>query len=177
MPKRPETTRSRADQPRVVEIELDSARIIALVGVFAACLGAAFLLGRATGRAGGATIDDGSVASSAPVAVPQTEEIDQAIGVFDRTGEQGAPREAGRQTTAEPSLGAMFEVDLGSASSRAEADQLQRRIAEAGLPPLVVGRPGGGYRIAAGPFSARSDAEEAAQRLRELLDRDARVVR
>jgi cell division protein FtsN len=40
------------------------------------------------------------------------------------------------------------------------------------VPAVVVGASGGRFRVAAGPFSSRRQAEQAASRLRDELDRE-----
>jgi cell division protein FtsN len=161
---------------RVVELELDPPRLLVLALALVAVLAGAFWIGRATG--GGAGPEREPRAAAEPEATEATDagDVSETETIFDRAGDGGAVRELGRQVTGELALGGRFELDLGMADTRNEAERLRSEAARLDVPAVVVGAPGGKFRVAAGPFSTRSQAEQAAGRLREELAREV-VIR
>ena len=161
---------------RVLEIELDPPRLLVLLLVVLAALSAAFWVGRAT-------TGDAAPEGRSRAAVTQAEseptsagDVSESETIFDRAGEGGAVRELGRQVTGELALGGRYELDLGVVDTRQAAERLKAAASGQDVPAVVVGAPDGRFRVAAGPFSSRGQAEEAARQLRRELDRDV-VVR
>lgn len=159
---------------RVVELELDPPRLLALGLVVVAVLAGAFWIGRATGG-GEATRPSGPEQARAKTAPTDAGDVSDTATIFDRAGGEDAVRELGRQVTGELTLGGRFELDLGVVDSRAAAERLKSASAAANVPAVVVGAGDGRFRVAAGPFSSRRQAEQAAGRLREELGREVAV--
>jgi hypothetical protein len=159
----------------VLEIELDPPRLLVLLLVALAALAAAFWVGRAT--IDGAAPEGRSRAAAAESESEPTPagDVSETETIFDRAGEGGAVRELGRQVTGELALGGRYELDLGVVDDRQAAERLRAAASGADVPAVVVGAPDGRFRVAAGPFSSRGQAQEAASRLRRELDRDVTV--
>lgn len=159
------------DSAKTLEFELDLPRLLIGGAIIAVILITTFAIGRYT-----ATPDAGEGArAGADLDAPETyEDIGESDTLFDRD-DGGVAREPGRQLTSEKSQGGSFEVHLGQAAGRADAERVRASAARLGVPAMVVRAPGGVYRIAAGPFSTRADADRAAARLRTALSRDAVV--
>ncbi len=159
---------------RIVEWEFDLPRMVVLGGAIIILLVAAFFAGRMSAERQVRSVAPG-VRQAASVATEGRFAAGRG-SIFDEADGGGAPRSLGRQVTAETSLGGAFEVDLGTAASRAAADSLRREASKAGLPAMVVGAGGGSYRVVAGPFTTRLEARKAADRLAKILKRDLTVV-
>ncbi len=155
-----------------LEIDLDAPRLAALLAALVLLFLAGFWTGRVTAPrnpAGGPP-----VAGRAP-APGAEEDVAAERNVFDEVGPGGAVRDPRLQAVDEPTLRGRVELDLGTWRSRGEAEAVVRRARSAGVPALVAGVPGGGYRVVGGPFPDRDAAEGAARRLARILGRPVRV--
>ncbi len=160
---------------REIEFEFDLPRLLLLAVVGVLALGAAFFAGRLSVDEAPSSRPAFSSESGPADAARESEELGEGGGLFDRT-DAAIQREPGRQVTEERSLGGRYEVDLGLVTGRRDADRLRASAEKQGVPAMVLGAPGGGYRVAAGPFAEKGAAEAAARRLRDALGREARVV-
>ncbi|GEM_PF-5946285 len=159
---------------RPVEIDLDAPRLALVAAGLALLFLAGFWIGRATAPRD-AAVPAPAAAPAVPGAAGAEEDIAAARNIFDETGAGAAVRDPRLQATEEPSLRGSFELDLGSWKSRGDAEAVVRRARGAGVPALVAGAPGGGYRVVGGPFADRAGAEAAARKLSRLLGRPVRV--
>jgi cell division septation protein DedD len=160
---------------REIEFELDLPRLLLVVVVAAVALTGAFFAGRLSVEAPEAPAAVLTPGSDPGDAEREREELGEGGGLFDRA-DDSIQREPGRQVTEERSLGGRFEVDLGRVAGRREAENLRAAAEKQGVPAMVLGAPGGGYRVAGGPFAEREQAERAARRLSSALGREAAVV-
>lgn len=160
---------------REVELEFDLPRLLLLGAVAVLALGAAFFAGRLSVDEAPTPTRAFPSESGPEDAARQREELGEGGGLFDRADES-IQREPGRQVTEERSLGGRYEVDLGRASGRQEAERLRAAAEKQGVPAMILGAPGGGYRVAGGPFAERSQADRAARRLSSALGREVAVV-
>jgi hypothetical protein len=160
---------------RVVELELDPPRLLALALAVVAALAGAFWIGRATGGGAAPAREPRAAAERGVTEATEAGDVSETETIFDRAGDGGAVRELGRQVTGELALGGRFELDLGVVDTRNEAERLRSEAARLDVPAVVVGAPGGKFRVAAGPFSTRSQAEQAAGRLRDELTREVAI--
>ncbi|MDH3283248.1 MAG: SPOR domain-containing protein [Acidobacteriota bacterium] len=158
---------------RIVEIELDLPRLAFGAFLLIVAIVAAFFVGRAVGRRAGAgggpaaaTVAGGAASGSQTV-----EDVSGGKGLFDRVGDGGTERVPGRQVTEEAALAGGLELDLGTAPSRNEAERIKALASSLGWPAVVAGDARGGYRVAAGPFATRQEAQRAARQLEEALGR------
>jgi cell division protein FtsN len=159
----------------VFEIELDPPRLLVLGLVVVAALVGAFWVGRATTE-GEAAEPRARAAQSRSEAEPtMAGDVSESETIFDRAGEGGAVRELGRQVTGELALGGRYELDLGVAETRKAAERLKAAASAQDIPAVVVGAPDGRFRVAAGPFSSRRQAQQAARRLGQELGREVTV--
>ncbi len=158
---------------RTVDIELDGPRLALLAAVIVVVLVTVFAAGRLTAPANGGLASklDGGIADAAPVHA----DVGESASIFDRD-DAAIAREPGRQVVAESSRGGEFEVLLGVVPGRSAADAMREAAARAKVPAMVVRERGGGYRVSAGPFSSRADADRAASRLRTELGHGVTVL-
>lgn len=118
----------------------------------------------------------GAEATRAPASTPGEPPVED-IGetVFDRAGPaRGEGGGAPKQVTPEASRAGEFEVDLGTAPTRPDAERIARLVASTGARAAVIGDPAG-YRIVAGPFATREEAQAAAAKLGTASGRTATV--
>ena len=160
-----------------IEFEFDLPRILLLGVVALLALAAAFFAGRlsvdeAPASARSAGFESGVEREDA---AREREELGEGGGLFDRADES-IQREPGRQVTEERSLGGRYEIELGRVAGRQEAERLRAEAEKLGIPAMVLSAPGGGYRVAGGPFAEKAAAERAAGRLSRALGREAAVV-
>jgi hypothetical protein len=167
-------TPERRKKRREIEVELDLPRLILLGVILAVTISLAFLAGRATVPDAPSAARAESAGGGPTDSASSYEDVGGGKSLFDRTDDT-VERELGRQVTPETSLGGGFEVDLGRTRGRAGAERLRRQAGELGVPTAIARDVGGRYRVAAGPFSTREDAREAAQRLARELGRDTTV--
>jgi hypothetical protein len=100
----------------------------------------------------------------------RVEDVGDGATVFDREGgASGAKPAPGRQVAPGAARGT-WELDLGAAADREEAERIAGQVRELGFAAHAV-RTRAEHRIAAGPFENEADARRAAERLREALKR------
>jgi len=160
---------------RPVEIDLDAPRLALVAAGLVLLFLAGFWAGRVTAPTGEAAAVRGPAGGSAPAASEDEEDLSAERNLFDEVGAGGAVRDPRLQAVPEPTLRGGFELDLGTWKGRGDAEAVVRRARGAGVPALVAGAPGGGYRVVGGPFSDRAAAEAAARKLARLLGRPVRV--
>lgn len=148
-----------------IELTLDLPRLLLLVAVAVLLLAAAFAVGRVT-----APTSVPAAATTRSGGAPAGEEVGAGT-IFDRTGE----RADHRQVTNEVAATGGFELDLGTVSDRTIAERRRQEVAARGITAVVVSS-AGGFRVAAGPFTTRRDAELAAARLAGLIPGAVTIV-
>jgi cell division septation protein DedD len=87
------------------------------------------------------------------------------------------PKPAPATTAIVPDVG--WSVQVGSFASRQNADGLLKRLKEMGYPAFIYRNADENpplFRVRAGPYTEQDAAREAAQRLREQLRLDVKVV-
>ncbi len=144
--------------------------------VLLALLGGAFLLGRSSvpqaaglSGPGRSTSRDGGGAAGGGV-----EQLGAAT-VFDDAGEGEKNRAPQFQVTREASRSGRFALEIGRASTRVVAGQLEEAARSAGVPAAVVADGRGGYLVTGGPYTTRVEADRAGARLGKLLGRAVTV--
>jgi hypothetical protein len=153
------------DGRRAVELELTGGRIAvaAVVLLMVAAAGIYWLAGRGERRA--------DLAGDPETTASRVETLPQQGAIFDRTGPGAAERDLAAQVTPEASVGARFELDLGTVPTRSEAERIKAGAAAAGITVQLAADAAGRYVLAAGPFRAEDDARRPAQRLTPVLGR------
>ncbi len=165
----------RPGERRYVEFELTGRRLAVLAVVIIAA-GLALLGARACARRGGGSAAGAAGAGGAAEgAQGRVESIDKGATIFDRAGGGAAPPAPVRQVTREGALAGAFELDLGSAKTRQDAERIAALSRSIGVAASVVGQPDGSYRVAGGPFKTEAEARRQASKLAALLGRDVRV--
>lgn len=151
---------------RGVEFELSGRTLAALAGILVLVAGAGFWAlrggGDRAGEPGGTT----------PGAGPTLETLPREGALFDRTGEGAPARDASRQVTHETATAGRFELDLGRAATREDAERIAGLATTAGVRAAIVLAPQGGYRVAAGPFATEDEARKTAATLARILGQD-----
>lgn len=154
---------------RFVEFELTGGRLLILAGVAAAALLAVLGLrscARDRAEAG---------ARLGPDVPAPVENIDARATIFDREGTAGAAPAPGRQVTGSGAVAGQFELDLGAAPTRADAERIAALARSTGVQAGAVRQASGAYRVVAGPFKSEAEARQHASRLSAMLKRDVRV--
>lgn len=146
----------RSDDTPALELEfsLDMPRLVLLLAVFGLLLATAFVAGRISAPTSAPAPRDGSERSAGS-------EDASGTTIFDR--DPAAPRGG-------------FELDLGGWSERAAAEARRTAAHAAGVEAVVSRAADGSYRVAAGPFTTRAEAERLASRLRAQPGPAPRVV-
>ena len=155
---------------REIEFEISSRRLVAAgvaLVVIAAALAYALLRVRHVPESG-----QGAAAARGAAAV---EALGRKATLFDREGEGGAEPDPSRQVTASGGRESRFELDLGTAATRAEADALQKAAEAAGCRALVALDPSGRYKVVGGPYPREPEARAAAARVAARLGREVPV--
>ena len=137
-------------------------------------------------RGGDAPTQVASAAAAAPATLPAAAtslvpagEQGVALAWVGASSSELAPSDAMATSEAKADNGAGFWVQLGAFRERGGAEGLRRRIAgeaEALLPGLATFADAVFHRVQAGPYASRDRAQEAAQRVREVLGLAAVVV-
>jgi hypothetical protein len=163
----------RRDGPRVIEFELNLVSLALLIAVALALSGGAFLLGRASiaDRPALASAGRGSVPGAGDRAAAGEVEQLGAATIFDDAGAGEKNRAPQYQVTREASRAGRFALEIGRASTRVVAGQLEEAAHSAGVPAAVVADGKGGYLVTGGPYMTRADADRASARLAKLLGR------
>ncbi len=162
----------RPGERRYVEFELTGRRLAVLAVVIIAA-GLAVLGPRACARRGAES--PAGVAGAAGGTAGGVESIDKGATIFDREGGGAAAPAPARQVTREGALAGVFELDLGAAKTREDAERIAALSRSIGVAASVVRQPDGSYRVAGGPFKTEAEARRQASKLAALLGRDVRL--
>ncbi len=111
-----------------------------------------------------------------PGETPATARNDSKTAPVSRPGPAAAPK-AKAAAPAVPDVG--WSVQVGSFASRQNAEGLLKRLKDMGYPAFIYRNADENpplFRVRAGPYAEQPAASEAAQRLREQLRLDVKVV-
>ncbi len=158
----------------VIEVELDTLRLLVVGALLLSAVAAAFYLGRWSAPA---ATDVGAAADASVATGPASEQQLAGETLFDAAGQSGVVREPGRQLTAEPSRRGQWEVQVGRSAGRKGAERLEQACRKAGVPALVVRDADGAYRVLGGPFGTQREARRAAGEIGQVLGREVSVAR
>jgi len=157
------TAREDGGRRRSVEFSLGARHVLLAALLVAAGIIAARVW---TGR----PPDRGTTGARQGAGASRVEDVGDRGTVFDREGAGGAKPAPGRQVAPGGAARGSWELDLGAAADREEAERIAGLVRELGFRAHAV-RAGSGHRIAAGPFDSEAEARRAAERLRDALKR------